>query len=64
MPPLSDLEYYHISGYFGRLGTFTSPLLSGEVRPMEDFRDAKSADFLYEGRNVFVPSQRRICDTD
>ena len=28
---------------------------------MADFRDAKSADFLYEVGNVFVPWQHRLC---
>ena len=31
---------------------------------MVDFRDAKSADILYDVGNVFVPLQQRICDTN
>ena len=31
---------------------------------MEDFRDAKYADILYEVGNVFVPLQHRICETN
>ena len=30
---------------------------------MEDFRDAKPADFLYVVVNVFVPLQHRMCGT-
>ena len=41
-----------------------SPLLSDEVGPMEDFRDAKSADILYKIGDVFVPLHHQIYDTN
>ena len=31
---------------------------------MENFRDATSADILYDVGHVFVPLQHRICDTN
>ena len=46
---------------FGRYGRSHHLCYQTKWGLMDDFRDAKSAEFLYEVENVFVPCQLRIC---